>query len=121
MKPTETNTSTTSSDSDKDTLTKHVKMLWTESAVVILFLSCYACGLFVCGVSWKWRDTMPERVRTAIQTIKDKHTLVLIPSKRKYNASELLEGDEVYMMDGYKQDEYSSASGKDYADIEENK
>jgi len=64
--------------------------LWLTSLFFIGLSVVYVCFILVCGVSWEYRDTLPRRTLDAVQTQRDKRTFVLIPSKRDYDASELI-------------------------------
>jgi hypothetical protein len=64
--------------------------LWVAALLFIAVSVVYVCFILVCGVSWEWRDRIPRRTLDAVQTQRDKRTWILIPSKRDYDASELL-------------------------------
>jgi hypothetical protein len=68
--------------------------LWFAALLFIGVSVVYVCFVLVCGVSWEWRDRIPRRTLNAVQTRRDKKTWVLIPSKRDYDASEMLTGRE---------------------------
>jgi len=68
--------------------------LWFAGLLFIAVSVVYVCFVLVCGVSWEWRDRIPRRTLDAVQTRRDKRTWVLLPSKKDYDASEMLTGRE---------------------------
>ena len=71
--------------------THRVKVLWLEAlAFVCATASCAFC-ILVCGVSWRWRDDIPRRIRQRMKMHRDKHNKVFVASKRDVNASQLLQ------------------------------
>jgi hypothetical protein len=65
--------------------------LWAASLFFIIVSVIYVCAVLICGVG---RGGIPGRVLGVVQDQRDKRTWVLIPSKRDYDASELLAGKE---------------------------
>lgn len=65
--------------------------LWAASLFFIIVSVIYVCAVLICGVG---RGGIPGRVLGVVQDQRDKRTWVLIPSKRDYDASELLVGKE---------------------------
>jgi len=64
--------------------------LWGISLFFISLSLVYVCFVLICGVSWEFRDQLPGRILGAVRRQRDKHTWVLVPSKRDYDACELL-------------------------------
>ena len=92
-------TNTTSSEEEEEDqhgywydekFTRQMQILWLEAVSVIAGTSLCAFCVLVCGVSWKWRDTMFSRLRQRMGVYKDKKIRVFITSKNDVDASALL-------------------------------
>lgn len=94
----ENNATHVTPENNTDTDSQHVKELkrqfekkiWMLCFGYILSISLCVLTALVCGMYCKWRDTLPARITQKMKDYDDKKHKVLISSKQKCNASDLL-------------------------------